>query len=658
MDFFDTNTRGRVRHDLAVFLLCTAPTLGGLAHAQTPDTAQVPKASGVPESAPPTAPPTAPQAAPQAKFSVQIDAPPAVHAVLNRHLALHSFRHLPDLSRTELRRLVADVPDNVRSLLGAMGHFTPDIQVRLDDSAQPLPVVEVRVTPGPQAQVSQVEIDFASPDTPATNGDPSALRDRLRQSWTLPAGLAFTQAAWDAAKSATLSTLTRDTYPAASLTRTWAEVDPDTHTVALRVEIDTGPAFRFGPTQVQGLQRYEAEWVAHVVRQAGAAQGQPYQLAALQTAQQTLAQTGYFESVFVYVDPAILPTPESPESPVQVQVREATRGKLIFGAGVSSDSGPRLSAEHTWQRIPGVDWKAVSRLRLDTDTQLLTTNLTSPPRANGWRWLLGGTLQRQNDDSTHTTSQQLRWGQAQTSERLDRSWVLQYDRARTTGPDTDDTSSALGLYYQWAKRAYQPMPFPDQGWGLQVHVGGGFTLSPRRAPFGRVHTVWKQVLPWGAHATDSAPRTSTARSALSQAQSSRWVLRLEGGAVLAADSTPVPSSQLFLAGGDNSVRGYGLRSIGSSNHNGTATAGRWLAVGSLEWQQPWAAGPNGERSPWESAVFLDGGSVADRLSDLRPRWGVGAGLRYLTPAGPVQVDLAYGVDRKRWRLHFAVGFAF
>ncbi len=128
--------------------------------------------------------------------------------------------------------------------------------------------------------------------------------------------------------------------------------------------------------------------------------------------------------------------------------------------------------------------------------------------------------------------------------------------------------------------------------------------------------------------------------------------------MLAADSTPVPSSQLFLVGGDNSVRGYGLRSIGSSSHNGAATAGRWLAVGSLEWQQPWAAGPNGERSPWESAVFLDGGSVAERLSDLRPRWGVGAGLRYLTPAGPVQVDLAYGLDRKRWRLHFAVGFAF
>lgn len=593
---------------------------------------------------------------PHTSFDVQIEAPTSAQEVLKRHLALHSFRRLPDLSRTELRRLVAEVPTNVRSLLGALGHFTPDIVVTLDETAQPVPVVHLRIDTGPHAQVVGVDLNITPSEQANPDLDLHALRDKLRQTWPLPVGQVFTQAAWDAAKSATLSTLTRDSHPAASWVRTLADVDPDAHTVALQLDIDTGPVFRFGAVQVQGLQRYEADWVAHVVRQAGAAEGQPYQLSILQAAQQQLAQTGYFESVFVYVDPSVLPTPEAPYSPIQVQVREANRGKLIAGLGISSDSGPRLSAEHTWHRIPGLDWKAISKLRLDTDTQLLTTQLTSPPKPNGWRWVLGANLQRQANDPNRTTSEQLRWGQSTTSESLDRSWVLQYDRAHTTGPDIDETSSALGLYHQWAKRAYQPMPFPDQGWGLQAHIGGGFTLSPRRAPFGRAHVVWKQVLPWGDNNASAENRPRLAKEKTSP--SSRWVLRLEGGAVLAADRTPVPSSQLFLAGGDHSVRGYGLRSLGVDTGHGTATAGRWLAVGSLEWQQPWASAPNDERSPWETAVFLDGGGVANRLSDLRPRWGMGAGVRYITPAGPVQIDLAYGLDRKRWRLHFAVGFVF
>jgi translocation and assembly module TamA len=265
--------------------------------------------------------------------------------------------------------------------------------------------------------------------------------------------------------------------------------------------------------------------------------------------------------------------------------------------------------------------------------------------------MAGADTQRQTDATTHTNSQQWRWGQAQDSERLDRRWVVQYDRARTvpvgaaasTSTPTPTASSAVGLYHSWAWRGYDPLPLPERGAGLHAEVGGGWTLQPRRAPFVRTHLRWKQVWPWGR------------ASAL---PASRWVVRLEGGALLAASSTPVPDSQQFLTGGDHSVRGYGLRSLGVRRPDGSVTAGRWLAVGSVEWQQPWASGPQGERSPWETVLFVDGGGVADRAAQLRPHWGIGGGLRYLTPAGPLQVDLAYGLDRKRWRLHFAVGFAF
>jgi translocation and assembly module TamA len=66
----------------------------------------------------------------------------------------------------------------------------------------------------------------------------------------------------------------------------------------------------------------------------------------------------------------------------------------------------------------------------------------------------------------------------------------------------------------------------------------------------------------------------------------------------------------------------------------------------------------GQVSAWESAVFVDAGAVADDPGRLNPKTGVGAGVRWKSPIGPLQIDLAYGVDTKRLRLHMNVGFNF
>lgn len=118
----------------------------------------------------------------------------------------------------------------------------------------------------------------------------------------------------------------------------------------------------------------------------------------------------------------------------------------------------------------------------------------------------------------------------------------------------------------------------------------------------------------------------------------------------------MPVSQLFVTGGDTTVRGYGYHSIGARTTAGQTTGGRYLAVGSVEWQQPLVL--DGAPSDWESALFLDAGAVADQPGDLHARVGVGAGLRWRSPVGPVQADLAYGVQERKLRLHLRLGFRF
>jgi translocation and assembly module TamA len=133
-------------------------------------------------------------------------------------------------------------------------------------------------------------------------------------------------------------------------------------------------------------------------------------------------------------------------------------------------------------------------------------------------------------------------------------------------------------------------------------------------------------------------------------------MRGQFGAVVAKEDAPLPVTELFLAGGSNSVRGYPLNSIGITLSDGTVSAGRYLATGSLEWQKPLLR--DGQPSDWESAVFIDMGSVANTYKQLETRTGVGAGLRWKTPIGPLQMDLAYGVALRRFRLHLNLGFTF
>ena len=136
----------------------------------------------------------------------------------------------------------------------------------------------------------------------------------------------------------------------------------------------------------------------------------------------------------------------------------------------------------------------------------------------------------------------------------------------------------------------------------------------------------------------------------------RIALRAEAGAVLARQAAQIPVTQLFLTGGDTTVRGYGYRAIGARIENNQLYGGRYLGLASAEWQRPIVY--NGAMTDWESALFVDAGAVADRVGDLSARVGVGAGLRWRSPVGPLQADLAYGVQAKQLRLHLRLGFSF
>lgn len=582
----------------------------------------------------------APATAPVSAFSLDITAPDEIRQVLALHLELLRYRELADLSDSELARLLTAAEQNARELVATLGYFAPDIHIELlPASATAARVVKLRVVPGEPTLVGEVRVDF----TGVITDDPLPLSQRrdIETNWQLPAGTRFTQAGWAAAKQQALRQLTTQRFPTGQVASSLADIDPVTHSAKLSVTLDSGPAYRLGNLVISGTQRYDNELVTRLAR---LSPGTDYEQTELVEAQQRLSDSGYFDSVFVSLDTATDPT----QATVNIQLREAKLQKIVLGVGASTNSGARLSVEHTHHKLPLIGWQAVSKLLLDRETRAISTELTGPPRESNWRWVTSGLLQNQQVGSFDIDSQRLRVGRSQTGVQIDRNYYLQYDRSQTAATDTTTAvvADSVSANFAVTRRNFDSLPFPTRGWGVGAELGGGTTLGSQREPYSRV--LLHGLLYW--------PLGHRADSATTEARAGRLMLRAQAGAVFARDEATLPSTQLFLTGGDNSVRGYSLHDIGVVNANGLTTAGRYLSVGSIEWQRPITR--NGRLTDWEGTLFVDAGAVADKPGELNTKVGVGVGARWKSPVGPLQIDLAYGVAVARFRLHLNVGFSF
>jgi len=568
-------------------------------------------------------------------FDLQIEAPDEVKQLLTRHLELQRYQELTDLSDDELDRLQNEAEHDARQLLGTLGYFAPNIVIQRQtkhstDASNRL--IRIQVSPGEPTRVTQVKIQFMGAiASDANNITNVRLRNQIQTSWTLPARQRFTQTAWDSAKQNALRLLTNAHYPQGRISQTLANIDPEHHQAQLHITLDSGPAFHTGALVIEGLQRYTPELVHNLLRLPS---GTPYSQVMLVQAQQRLSDSGYFDSAFVALDTEATPDAAS----VLVRLRETPLQKMVFGIGASTDSGPRLSIEHTHHDVPGLHWQAVSKAQLDRDSRAFGSELTSQPDADSWRWVGSGLIKKEQLGTLHVTSQQLRGGRRQSSARIDRNLFLQYDRAESASTNTTvpELAQSLSANYAFAVRHYNSLPLPTAGWGWGAEVGGGGTLESQPQVYTRLLTRGQGFVGLG--------------------QAGRLSIRATLGAVLAQKGIALPSTQLFLAGGDNSVRGYGLYDIGVQLADGSTTAGRYLSVGSIEWQHPIRL--NGQPSDWENTVFVDAGAVANQPADLSAKVGVGAGARWHSPVGPLQIDLAYGVDVRRFRLHLNLGFTF
>ena len=587
-------------------------------------------------------------------IQLTLNAPAALRPVLEKGLDLSRLQTLRGdeaIDDSEWARLVGAAPAQARELLQTEGYFDAQVTVQRQALAAnpgatpgstPVQHITLTVLPGPRTQVTSLQVlttGALQDRAQAGEAEAVALRAALPAAGALQPGRPFRNPEWTETKQQLLARVRAAGYATVRLADSQADIDAAARQARLRVDLASGPLFLAGAVQVDGLQRQDEATVRHL---AGFGAGAALTEARLLDWQERLQKAGLFESASVTFDPD---PAHADAAPVRVRLTEQALQQVTVGAGISANTGPRATLEHTHRRAFGQAVTAHNKLEWGRDAQAWAGDFQTHPGEGFYRNLLGVQIDRVKSATDLVLSQRLRLGRTQDTPRIERLYFVEWLRSRqtdlgsaTTASTTTvpNTASALSANYHWVWRDLDSVLLPTRGstWSLQAGVGQASSEGGNSGPFSRLYGRATAYLPLG-------------QSWFGQA-------RLELGHILKSDRVTVPDALGFRAGGDDSVRGYGYRTLAPTAADGSVLSGQSLLTGSVELAHPILASLP---AVW-GAVFIDAGRAVDRWADYRPALGYGAGVRWRSPIGPLKVDLAWGQEVRRLRLHFSVGIAF
>ena len=123
------------------------------------------------------------------------------------------------------------------------------------------------------------------------------------------------------------------------------------------------------------------------------------------------------------------------------------------------------------------------------------------------------------------------------------------------------------------------------------------------------------------------------------------------GSWLGSTLENVPQSELYSAGGSNTVRGYDYQSIKLASNSSVGGSDRWLFSTEVR---------TSLNKSWGIVGFWDAGSVSNHADPFdQDVWynGIGLGIRYYTRFAPLRLDIAFPVDQDFEEDHFHVYFS-
>lgn len=558
-------------------------------------------------------------------YQIELEAPGDLESLLEQHLEIITSKNNPRINPREFQRLYQKAPQQIKALLETEGYFSVQVESKLEQTPSKN-IAYFTVVPGSPVLVDKIDIELQGAVIEQSD-KPAQRLETLRESWPLKSGMQFKQDSWSQAKRQLLTRLLLERYPNARISNSQANVDLNTNTANLKIQIDSGPLLYFGETEIEGLSRYPEKVVKNInpIRP-----GNEYSQAQLLDFKNKLQATGYFVSVEITADHR---NPESNNgklyAPVKAVVIEHPEIRVGLGAGFSTNTGARIQTTLTDLNFLQDGWRLTSSLRLEQLSQNLLAEIRLPTTRQGYRDSINSNVIRTDIEGQTTTSGLLgirrAWGLPSFEQYVGSNLLAEH--VKLDGAESD-TNYAATLSYGVTLRRTDNNMNPTRGYLLNAQFTGAPLEQLSGGQFLQTYIRGFGYYPLGSK--------------------TQLITRAELGMVNGGDNVPV--TYLFRAGGDQSVRGYDFQSLGVREGDAIAAA-RYLATGSIELIQ-WLT------SQWGVAVFTDFGNAANSMKDIDPVFGYGLGARWKSPAGPIGADIAYGQETKDYRIHFNIGVAF
>ena len=536
-----------------------------------------------------------------------------------------------DQDAGELSRLRRRAHDATVSALRTQGYFSSVVTLEVGEDIGG-ETWDITIEPGERTIVDTVELEFTGQiATPEFAGRVKALQDE----WPLDAGMPFVNETWSKAKSGITDSVSRKDFYLAKVTESQAVIHADDAEADLRVAVDSGPRVRMGELKVIGLKRVPQKLIDRYVRYSP---GEPYDQDKLDEWQQALQSTSFFRGAFVALDADPAHRTQLPggevQMPLQVRVTEAPPKRFTTSIGLDSDNGLRVEGLYRQNVVFGEPIWIETGVGVDKNRQRAFYDVHFAPNSRGYQDSVGVLASHSDIEGLDTSRYGLGWTRKQTRRAADGveyetqlGVIAAYDETKISGAESFEVPS-LVTTWQWLRRNVNDKYDPREGNLIDLDLGAGVTLD-KGETFYRTGLRMQQWWPVGRR------DVVTVRGEVGKVW--RYMTRL-------------PEDFGYRTGGARTVRGYRFQSLGLDRGDATIGAPA-LAVASAEYMHFFT-----ER--FGLGVFVDVGDAAMSFGEMDWAFGYGLGGLVRTPAGPFEVDLAYGQRDKRLRLHFSLGIAF
>ena len=524
-----------------------------------------------------------------------------------------------DARDARVRRLYRRADKEIRKALEVYGYYAPTIDRALETKAGCWHA-RFRIDQGPRVSLRTVSIGVSGA------GDSDSVLTRVITKADLAAGEGLNQRAYDELKATLAGVAQRRGYFDGRFVVSRLDVYPGQLAADITVDYASGERYRFGPVTLD--QSVVDEELA--LRYVEFKPGEPYDADRLNELYTDLLTGGYFQNVELRTTQR--PAPDL-DVPLTIVLTPAPPRTWTTGVGYATDTGPKLRLGYLNQRLNsgGHQFEFSSSVSPVLGEATVSYRLPTGRPRDEWLSVDTGYKYENPEDSR---SNEFRLGVKQVKRRRG-NWretrSVDYLLESFTVAGEPGNSSLVLPGISWANQPLLLSSRPRRGQRLTFTVSGTDEVLGSDTAFLQLATAGKVILPlW-----------STAR----------LLMRAEAGWTIKQDFEDLPFSVRYFAGGDNSVRGYDYKSLGPTDAEGKVVGGSDLLVGSVEIDQR-------VLDNWSVAAFVDVGNAFDNFQNLSLKTGVGAGIRWYSPLGPIRFDVGVPLDKNApdsFRIHITLG---